>query len=218
MLDEPTADGTATALGMRATGFLLTVAGSLIAGVGAMLEWVVVTVPGFPDRFAPSWRGADVAGGRVVLGAAILALVAVLVTRVGGTSTARRGAAIAVLIAGIAIVAMATREVLTAEDRYATDAIAEARDSITSVGIPTDGLDEALDGLRDVLDVRLGLGVWLSLAGGLVVVAGGGVTLAWASRATRTATPSRPGVEGSSTTDRPTTGQGGVSDPATTLD
>ncbi|HSL10726.1 MAG TPA: hypothetical protein VLA82_05375 [Actinomycetota bacterium] len=200
MTDDPTPENAATedaptddaapgaapsSLGLRAAGFLLTVAGALIAGIGAMLEWTVVAVPGVPDRLAPTWRGADVTGGKLVLGAAVVTLIAVLTTRVGGTASARRSAAIVALVAALAIVAIAVQEIVTAEDRYVTDAIAEARDAITSFGVPGEGIDEALDDLRDVLDVRLGVGVWLTLVGGIVAVAGGAVTLVWAARSAR---------------------------------
>jgi hypothetical protein len=169
-------------LGVRTLGFLVTVLGALLAGIGAVLDWILVTIEGAEDELAPTWRGLDTAGGKVVLIAAVLALVAVLATRVGGTATARRGAAVVVIAAGVAIVAAAALEAVTAEDRYASDAITEARDVVTSLGVPADDLDAVLDELRDMLEVRLEPGLWVAIAGGAITAAGGAVTLAWASR------------------------------------
>ena len=161
---------------MRATGFLLTALGALVAGVGAMLDWITVTVPGLPDEVAPTDRGVDLVEGQVALALAVVALVAVLVSRIGATTTARKGAATLTLIAGIGLVVIAGGEALTAETRFVDDAI----DDIAAM---IENLDEAAAAtLEELLEVQLGLGLWLTLAGGVATTAGGFVTLAWASR------------------------------------
>jgi hypothetical protein len=175
-------DGRGSELGVRTLGFLVTVAGALLAGIGAVLDWIVVTIADASDELAPTWRGLDTAGGKVVVVGAVVALVAVLASRVGGTATARRGAAIVVLVAGIAIVAAAALEAVTAEDRYSSDAIEEARDVVASLGIPAADLDAVLDELQGMIEVRLEPGLWVAIAGGAITVAGGAITLGWASR------------------------------------
>jgi hypothetical protein len=182
---EPTA--ASQDLGMRTAGFLLTVLGALVAGIGSMLDWVTVTIPDFPAELAPTIRGVDATEGKLVLAAAVVATIAVLVTRIGATASARRGAAVVVLVAGTAIVAIAAREALTAEDRYVTQGVEEVRDVAASLGAAEDDVDAMIDDLASVFVVEVGTGVWLALAGGLVTVAGGAVTLVWASRRARAA-------------------------------
>lgn len=110
-----------------------------------------------------------------MLALCVIALLAVLVTRVGAVDTSRRGAAVVVLLAGIALAGIALGIVASADRRFVGDAIAE----IAELG----GIDaDAAAFLEELLEVRLGLGVWLTLAGGLVTAAGGLVTLRWASR------------------------------------
>lgn len=176
-------------LQLRVVGFLLTVAGALLAGIGSMLDWVTVTIPDFPAELAPTLRGVDTAEGKLALAGAVVALIAVLVSRVGGTDSARRGAAVVVLVAGVAIVAIGAREALTAEDRYVDDAIGEVRDVAGSLGVAEDDVDAMIDDLQDAFVVDVATGVWLTLLGGIATVAGGAVTLAWASRRRDDATP-----------------------------
>ena len=174
---------------LRVVSFLLTVAGALLAGIGSMLDWVTVTIPDFPAELAPTLRGVDTAEGKLALAAAVVALIAVLVGRVGGTDSARRGAAVVVLVAGVAIVAIGAREALTAEDRYVDDAVGEVRDVAGSLGVAEEDVDAMIDELQEAFVVDVATGVWLTLLGGIATAAGGAVTLAWASRRREGATP-----------------------------
>ena len=191
-----------TGLGTRAAGFLLTVIGALLAGVGSMLDWITVTVRDFPEDIAPTAKGVDLTEGKLVLGLAVVALVAVLASRVGGTVGSRKGAAVVVLLAGLAIVAIGARELLSAEDRYVDDAIDELRETIGALGGSAEDVDAMADQLEGQFVVELGPGMWLAFGGGIVTAVGGAVTLAWASRgggadgASRTATPSTPDAPG----------------------
>lgn len=169
LVDEPSdrADDVAVpGQQMRAAGFLLTAGGSLAAGIGSMLDWVTVSY----SAIETTDRGIDLVEGFIVLALAVSALFAVLISRIGGTSTARRGAAVVVLAAGIGLVGIAGAELLTARDRFRDDAIEEIEEG-TGIRVP-----------EDELDVRLGIGIWLTLAGGVMTAAGGSATIAWASR------------------------------------
>jgi len=191
-----------TGLGTRAAGFLLTVMGALLAGVGSMLDWITVTVRNFPEDIAPTAKGVDLTEGKLVLGLAVVSLVAVLASRVGGTAGSRKGAAVAVLIAGLAIVAIGVRELANAEDRYVDDAIDELRETVGGLGGTVEDVDAMADQLEELFVVQLGPGMWLALAGGIVTTVGGAVTLAWASRpgstggAAATSEPSAPPPDG----------------------
>src|SRR5687768_206505 len=88
-------------LRLRAIGFLVTVGGALAAGIGAMLTWVSVSLPG---TIPVMYIGVDLVEGTIALALAVVALVAVLASRIAATGSARRGAAVVVMVAGIAIV------------------------------------------------------------------------------------------------------------------
>ena len=160
---------------LRAIGFLATVGGALAAGIGAMLTWVSVSLP---STIPVVYIGVDLVEGTIALALAVVALVAVLTSRIAATGSARRGAAVVVVVAGIAIVAIAGGEALTAPQRFRDDAVADATGAFG---------DELIDAtaFADALEVRLGSGLWLTLVGGLATAGGGLVTLAWASRRVR---------------------------------
>ena len=171
MSDLPT-EPTDPDLRLRAIGFLVTVVGALAAGIGAMLTWVSVSLP---STIPVVYIGVDLVEGTIALALAVVALVAVLASRIAATGSARRGAAVVVVIAGIAVAAIAGVEALTAPQRFRDDAVADATGAFG---------DELIDmaALEAALEVRLGTGLWLTLVGGLTMVGGGLVTLAWTSR------------------------------------
>jgi hypothetical protein len=161
-------------LRLRAVGFLVTVGGALTAGIGAMLTWVSVSLPGtIPEVYL----GVDLVEGTIALALAVVALVAVLASRIAATGSARRRAAAAVVVAGIALVAIAGGEALTAGGRFRDDVVRDVTSAVDGAAAPVDTA-----ALEAAIDVRLGIGVWLTLAGGLATAAGGLVTRAWASR------------------------------------
>ena len=173
MSDLP-AEPTDPDLRLRAVGFLVTVAGALTAGIGAMLTWVSVSLPGTIPEVYP---GVDLLEGTIALGLAVVALVAVLASRIAATGSARRGAAVAVVVAGIALGAIAGGEALTAGRRFRDDVVGDVTRAVGGSVSPVDAT-----ALEAAIDVRLGVGLWLTLAGGVATAAGGLVTLAWASR------------------------------------
>ena len=158
-------------LGLRAIGFLATVAGALTAGIGAMLTWVSVSLPGtIPEVYL----GVDLLEGTIALGLAVVALAGVLLSRIAATGSARRGAAVTVLVVGMALVAIAGGEALTAQTRFRDDVVRDVTGAVDA-SVDTTALEAAID-------VQRGVGLWLTLVGGLATAAGGLVTLAWASR------------------------------------
>jgi hypothetical protein len=165
--------------GLRALGFLVTVAGGLAAGIGSMLEWVSVDLVDVRD--VPSvYPGIDLTEGKVALALAVIAVVAVLVSRVGATATSRRGAVIVVIVAGIAITGIAAVDAITAEERFVED---EIERQATSVGRDAADIPEELrTTLEERIRASLGIGIWVTFAGGLLTATGGVLTLVWATR------------------------------------
>jgi hypothetical protein len=175
-MDEPVTSSR-TGMGLRAGGFLVTVVGSLLLGVGALLGWISVGVRGIDTGdVTPVDRGVDMPEGVIALALAVIALVAVLVTRIGGTGSARRGAAFLVLAAGWLAVAVVGATLATGPGRAADREVSSFAES---VGVE---VDELPGDLREALEGRAEPGLYLSFIGAMLTGAGGVMTLAWATR------------------------------------
>jgi signal transduction histidine kinase len=142
-------------VGLRVAGFLVTVVAVVLVGLGSLLEWIEVGLDGASIRaLAQSYVGVDIVEGKITLALAVVAVVTVLIARVGSLSS-RRWAALVVVLAGIGVLLATGTLALTALDRFAPTAADE---------------------------VRLQAALWLSMAGGVGIVLGGLMTLAWARR------------------------------------
>lgn len=169
---------------LRLAGFLATVVGALLAGVGATLTWVTVGIE-VAEGIDTDTKGVDVWDGQVVLACAVIMLIAVLVTRMTSSDGLRRSFAAVVIGAGFVALAVATAFVLSAttrfdpiEDDALVSAIAEA------AGVPEDQVRASIDETLEELGAftTIGPGPYLAIAGGLAGVVGGVLVLAWANR------------------------------------
>jgi hypothetical protein len=171
-MDDATEAPPISSYGLRVAGFLITVAGVLLAGVGSIREWVEVGgVAGSNQANIPpsQWLGTELWQGKVVLALALVALLAVLVTRMGATARIRKAAAGILLVAALATTAIAGATLLLGTSRYIDEEVAKAAAANQ-------------DTLRSALEASFHLGVWLTLAGGVVMLVGSTLTLAWAMR------------------------------------
>lgn len=166
---------------LRLAGFLLTVAGALLAGIGAAGTWVTVGLTN-PAIETPT-PGTDLWEGKVVLAGVLVMLVAVLLTRVA--TTARRAFASLVLATGIAVALISGVFVATADARF------NAVDSDKLVAVLADALDVPPERARDQLArvigelggfTDVGGGAYLAAAGGVLGFLGGALVLSWSSR------------------------------------
>jgi hypothetical protein len=164
---------------LRVAGFVLTAAGALLAGIGSTLVWTTAGLrqdtQGVLDL---EFRGLDMVEGIVALvvaGATLAGLVALRRLREMG----RVRGAVALLVAGAVLVVLPAWVALRAEDR----AIEEMARVVASTGGLTQ--EEALQLVRTDPDLAVDAetsSVWLSIAGGVLVVIGAAVTLVWARR------------------------------------
>ncbi len=170
---------------LRLAGFLLTAAGSALAGVGSLLTWASVGFRGdVAGTLALPVRGVDVGEGRAVLVLAVGSLLGVLLLR---PSPGRAPQLLAVLLiaaglvsAGLALAdgALAARRFV---DRSRLDGIARALS--LQLGRPYREVRERLGReFEATVWVGRGAGLFLVVAGGAVGASGGGLTLAWARR------------------------------------
>ncbi len=170
--------------GLRVAGFLTTALGALLAGIGGVLTWVTVGIEGQGQLDTRS-PGIDLVDGVVVLAAAGAMLIAVLASRLAGTRTARRVAAVVCLVAGLVVMATAGAFLLTANTRFDPVSSDELIGAIAmDTGVPIAEVREQLDAILTDLGgfTEIGLGPSVALLGGLLGAVGGVLILAWVMR------------------------------------
>jgi len=175
---------------LRLTGFLLTVVGALLAGIGAVGTWVTVGISG-QGQLDSVTKGTDIWEGKVVLACAAVMLVGVLVTRMVHGRGARRAFAALVAMAGLAAAGIGAWFLATASSNYSPVDSAAIADKLAQVlDVPT---DQAAADLQKVVDklggfTTIGTGPKLALLGGVLGLVGGILVLMWTSR-TASGTP-----------------------------
>jgi Tryptophan-associated transmembrane protein (Trp_oprn_chp) len=167
----------------RLAGFALTASGALVVGIGSLLTWVTVGIAdqGNAQTVSP---GTDLAGGLITLVCAVVVLVLALVSRAVGDAI-RRIVSMVVIAAGAFAAALATYFISAAPSHYSpvdddklVDAIATATGrSVEEVRIALAQVIDTLGGYTHV-----GPGPWVVIVGGVLVIAGGVLTLRWAQR------------------------------------
>jgi len=190
MASEVTSTRRPTAL--RFAGFACVALGAVIAEVGATREWAAVGFAADLERAADvSVHGTDVWEGKVVLFAAVAALLVLLAMRTSGSGSTRRGLAIILVVLGALCVALPVAGAVRGEDRFGgvegVDHLARA--IAVELEIPVEVVREELaELLEQDLRVEIQPGLWLTALGGVLLVAGGVLGLAWVRRG--------PGTEG----------------------
>jgi Tryptophan-associated transmembrane protein (Trp_oprn_chp) len=169
---------------LRLWGFVCTAAGALLAGLGATRDWAVVGFAGdVSGRLDVPVKGVDVWEGKVVLVAALLALLATIAIRLVRKVSARTALGVVVVGLGATIMAMSISVAMRPQARFG------GGEGLDQMAVDLAGqLGEDPATIRDQLQERygatlrvdLGAGVWLALGGGLLVGVGGALSLAWA--------------------------------------
>jgi hypothetical protein len=166
--------------GSRTLAFALCAGGALLAGIGATLPWTTVgLVADQRGVLDETFHGIDLTAGLVVLVVAIVVLGMLFAMRLVA-ARGRRLLALGLLVAGLAIVTAALLAALSAGDR----AVAEMARAAADTGGLTKAEAEELIRTNPDLAVHsdLGIGLWLSAIGGVLVVVGSVANAAWARR------------------------------------
>ena len=185
---------TARPTALRVAGFACVALGAVLAGVGATREWVAVGFTSDTQHAADlSVHGIDVWEGKVVLFAAAAALLVLLAMRISGSPGTRRSLAIVLIVLGALCIALPVVDAVRARDRFAGAEGLERFVASLSVklGLPKDVIREQLSGqLEKELRVEVSPGLWLTAAGGVLLVAGGALSVAWSGK--RASEPEEP--------------------------
>ena len=177
---------TARPTGLRLAGTACVALGAIAAGVGATREWAAIGFTADVEHAADvSVHGIDVWEGKVVLFAAVASLLVMLAMRVSGSASTRRGLAIALIILGALCVTLPVAGAIRARDRFGGVEGADrmARTLSLQLGLPEEVVRERLSELLGQdLRVETSPGLWITAAGGVLLVAGGVLGLAWVRR------------------------------------
>ena len=184
MASEITSTGRPTLL--RLAGTACVALGAIVAGVGATREWAAIGFTADVEHAADvSVHGIDVWEGKVVLFAAVAALLVLLAMRISGSRTTRRGLAIILIVLGALCVVLPVADAVRLKDRFGG---VDGEDRLTRtlsvrLGLPEEVVRERLADLLDQdLRVEISPGLWITAAGGVLLVAGGVLGLRWARR------------------------------------
>jgi hypothetical protein len=177
---------TARPTALRVAGFVCVALGAVLAGVGATREWVAVGFSADTEHAADlSVHGIDVWEGKVVLFAAAAALLVLLAMRISGSPGTRRGLAVVLIVLGALCIALPVVDAIQANNRFANDAGIERYVRFLAVrsSLPEDDVREQLaEQFSRDLRVELSAGLWITVAGGVLLVAGGALSVAWSGR------------------------------------
>jgi hypothetical protein len=177
---------TARPTALRLAGTVCVALGAIAAGVGATREWATIGFTADVEHAADvSVHGIDVWEGKVVLFAAVAALLMMLAMRISGSRGTRRGLAIALIVLGALCVALPVADAARAKDRFGgvegVDRLAKTLS--VQLALPEEVVRERLANLlAEELRVEISAGLWITVAGGVLLVAGGVLGLAWVRR------------------------------------
>jgi|SRR5215211_5550659 len=184
MAAEITSTGRPTLL--RLAGTACVALGAIVAGVGASREWAAIGFTADVEHAADvSVHGIDVWEGKIVLFAAVVSLLVLLAMRISGSRTTRHGLAIVLIVLGALCVVLPVAGAVRAKDRFGG---VDGDDRLTRtlsvrLGLPEEVVRERLADLLDQdLRVEISPGLWITAAGGVLLVAGGVLGLRWVRR------------------------------------
>ncbi|HKE53442.1 MAG TPA: hypothetical protein VKC55_01570 [Actinomycetota bacterium] len=172
--------------GLRVAGFVCVALGAILAGVGATREWVAVGFTADTEHAADlSVHGIDVWEGKVVLFVAAGALLLLLAMRISVSPATRKGLAVVLIVSGAICIALPLVDVVRANDRFGgSEGLERFVDSLSvKLGLPKEVIREQLSAqLGKELRVEVSPGLWLTAAGGMLLLAGGALSVAWSGR------------------------------------
>jgi hypothetical protein len=172
---------------LRLWGFITLAAGGLLLGLGSIANWAIVGFKGDTQHaLDQSTRGTDVWEGKVTLACGLVVLIGMLAIRLTGSDRARKAIAWVIVAAGAAAIAIVVYDLTRLSDRFAGGA--GLADLATRISAATGkSVQSVLGTLRAnqarYVTVSAGQGLWLVIAGGVLAIVGGILSVVWADRA-----------------------------------
>ncbi len=164
---------------LRLWGFLLTVIGGALVAFGSIGNWAAITLGGGTVNVVPT-KGIDVWQGKVTLILGVAIVIAILALRF--VRPERRNAmAIAITVAGLAALALGLWALLALKSVVQDTGVDALVKIFVGLGISaTKAREQVLRTMsRQGIAVKAQVGLWMTVAGGVLAMAGGFVDLAW---------------------------------------
>ena len=168
---------------LRLWGFLLTVVGGAAIAFGSVSAWAAVSFGGSTAGAVPT-NGLDLWQGKLTLALGVAIVVSILALRIVGPGRRRIVAATIVAAATIALV-------IGLWCAFALDSVVRdsgvdqlVREVVDQLGVPVAQARSLVEHAmaKAGVDVVARPGLWITVAGGALAVAGGIVDLAWVRR------------------------------------
>jgi hypothetical protein len=155
---------------LRLWGFLLTVLGGALIAFGSIGSWAAISLGNSVENAVPT-KGIDVWQGTASLILGVLIVIGILALRF--VRPGRRYAmAVAIGAAGLAALALGLWVLLAVKSVMRDTGV----DELARVY----GREEVLEAMaREGIAVKAQIGLWMTVAGGVLATAGGFVDLAW---------------------------------------
>jgi hypothetical protein len=165
---------------LRLAGFLALTLGGLLVSLGSLMDWATVT------PFDTSTRGVDLWEGTITLAIGFAALLGMILMRLLRPARARHAAAVAILALGLTATALAGAAAIRANERFTSPSQRDriARALATELGLPYEEVRARIEvTFNRRFHASLDPGIFLVIAGGVMVALGGGLSVAWTARA-----------------------------------
>ena len=164
---------------LRLWGFLLTVLGGALMAFGSIGDWATISLGGSSEGAIPT-KGIDVWQGKATLLLGALIVVAILALRF--VQPQRRNAiAIAIIVAGLAGLVLALWALLALKSVVHDNGVEALTQVLERQGVATTKARQlVLDAMsKEGIAAKAQIGLWMTVAGGVLATAGGFVDLAW---------------------------------------
>jgi hypothetical protein len=155
---------------LRLWGFLLTVVGGALISFGSIGNWAAISLGNSTENAVPT-KGIDVWQGMATLILGVLIVIGILALRFVRPER-RKAMAVAIVVAGLVALALGLWAVLALESVVRDTGV----DELSKVY----GRQEVLEAMsKEGIAVKAQIGLWMTVVGSVLAVAGGFVDLAW---------------------------------------
>jgi hypothetical protein len=164
---------------LRLWGFLLTVIGGALIAFGSIGDWAAISLGNSVENAVPT-KGIDVWQGKVAVALGALIVIGILALRF--VRPERRNAmAISIVVAGVVALALGLWALLALTSVVHDSSVDALTHFLEGQGVATrEARQQVLEALsKEGIAATAQIGLWLTVAGGVLATAGGLVDLAW---------------------------------------
>ena len=164
---------------LRLWGFLLTVLGGALLAFGSLGSWAAISLGNSVENAVPT-KGVDVWQGKATLVLGVLIIIGILVLRFVRPEQ-RRTVAVAITVLGAVALGLSAWCVVSLDRVVGDTGIAAVMKAAEQAGMSTTQANQLVTKLLDRYGIQATAqtGLWISIAGAALALAGGVVDLLW---------------------------------------